>query len=93
MAMSGSGKLKVASIARAADGVKLPLMPYTLPSPNPNPEGLGKPEGEGSPNDEENRRPEKVGDMGGRELAAVAGDVDVPMESCLLDDTFPSAMF
>lgn len=96
MAMSGSGKLKVASMARAADGVKLPLKPYTLPSPKPNPFGLGNPVGLGRPKeDEENRSPENVGDMGGSGGAAVAeaAAAAAPAASGLLAGTFPSAIF
>jgi hypothetical protein len=67
-----------------------------FPSPNPNPEGLEKPEGEGRPNDaEENLMLEKVGDIGGSELAAMTGDDAVAPVKCssLLDGTFPSAIF
>lgn len=74
MVISGSGKLKVASMARAAEGVKLPLNPYMFPSPNPKLEGLEKPEGEGRPNVEENLRLEKVGDIGASDVADMADD-------------------
>lgn len=73
-----------------------------MPSPKPNPLGLGKPVGLGRPKEDgENRSPENVGDMGGRGGAAVAAAVAAAaaavvapvVGSALLPGTFPSAIF